>query len=292
MPGPGRPPFAGTTRSQGEQRLFSLLNHFVAHTVTVVSLFRIRSFFTYWLEAVDEHSLHSPFFFDLYTSQIKPRAVAGKYDRIETLRKKLLVDERVIPVRDLGTGATRRKQRKISAIARTSLSMPRYSNVFCRLIDHFEARCIVELGTSFGINTLYLAEKPEVRVATFEGAPAIADIAGLTFEFASKKNIDLIVGNIDKTLPAFLARTRRVDFAFLDANHSYDPTLKYFEWLLKKVHEKTVLIVDDIHHSHEMERAWKAIRNHRLVYGSVDLFRCGIVFFDPSLNKQHVILQF
>jgi hypothetical protein len=28
-----------------------------------------------------------------------------------------------------------------------------------------------------------------------------------------------------------------------------------------------------------------------LVYGSIDLYRCGILFFDPALNKQHFILS-
>jgi hypothetical protein len=58
------------------------------------------------------------------------------------------------------------------------------------------------------------------------------------------------------------------------------------------MHYKSALIIDDIHQSPEMEKAWKEIQQHALVYGSIDLYRCGIVFFDPSLNKQHVVLQF
>lgn len=254
--------------------------------------FRIKAFLSYWLEAVDEHSLHSPFFFDLYTKQIKPRVAGAQFAHIENLREKLQNDHRVITVRDLGSGKDLKTRRQISKMARTSLSTPRYSAIFCRLAKYFEATCIVELGTSFGINTLYLAEKPDATVTTFEGAPAVADIAALTFEFASKRNVDLITGNINRTLPTFLQRIRRVDLAFIDANHRYEPTLRYFDWLVKKVHERSVVIVDDIHHSPEMERAWTVIKNNRLVYGSADLFRCGILFFDPSLNKQHVILQF
>lgn len=255
-------------------------------------LFRIKSFISYWLEAVDEHSLHSPFFFDLYTKQIKPAVRGREFAHIESLREKLRHDRRIISVRDLGSGKDRKpRRRQIASIARTSLSPPRYSGIFCRLAHYFGSTSIVELGTSFGINTLYLAEKADATVTTFEGSPAIADIAALTFEFASKQNIELITGNINRTLPLFLHRVRRVDLAFMDANHRYEPTIQYFEWLLKKVHEKSVLIIDDIHHSREMERAWKVIKSNRLVYGSADLFRCGIVFFDPSLNKQHVILQ-
>ena len=253
--------------------------------------FRVKSFFSFWLEAVDEHSLHSPFFFDLYTKQIKPGISPDQYSHIETLRQKLLSDRRYITVKDLGSKRLNKSTRRISSIARTSISPARYCIIYARLAHYINASCILELGTSFGINTLYLAEKSDATVTTFEGAPAIADIAALTFEFASKKNIDLITGNIDKTLPVFLHRVRRVDLAFIDANHRYEPTTRYFELLLKKVHERSIIVVDDIHHSTEMEKAWKEMQAHRLVYGSADLFRCGILFFDPSLNKQHVILQ-
>ncbi len=40
-----------------------------------------------------------------------------------------------------------------------------------------------------------------------------------------------------------------------------------------------------------INKAWKEICKHDLVYTSLDLYRCGILFFDPSLNKQHVVLQ-
>lgn len=240
---------------------------------------------------MDEHSLHSPFFFDLYTKQFKPAPGGDTYRHIESLRGKLLRDHREIPVRDLGTGGGSESRRKISQIAKNSLTPPRFSCYYDRLVKRFEAKSIVELGTSFGINTLYLAEHRESHVTTFEGAPAVADIAALTFEFAGKKNIDLVTGNIDRTLPTFLQSIRKVDFAFIDANHRYEPTVRYFEWLSKKTHEHSAIVIDDIHYSAEMARAWDDLRAHRLVYASVDLFRCGIAFFDPSLNKQHVILQ-
>ncbi len=253
-------------------------------------LFRIRSFIYYWLNAVDEHSLHSPFLFDLYTSVIKSTAPPARYAPIEKLRAKLLRDRRVITVRDFGSGASRKTDRTIANIARSSLSTPKFSGIYDRLVAHIGARTIVELGTSFGINTLYLANNRDAAITTFEGSPAVADIASLTFEFAGA-NIELIIGNIDQTLPAFLQRTGKIDLAFIDANHRYDPTMSYFGWLLQKVGEQSAIVIDDIYHSPEMARAWRAIRSHRLVYASVDLYRCGIVFFDPSLNKQHVILQ-
>jgi predicted O-methyltransferase YrrM len=257
----------------------------------VSAFFRIKSFLSYWLNAVDEHSLHSPFFFDLYTSQIKPSAGSPSFPHIEALRQKLLRDERAIDIHDFGVKEKENSRRKISDIARTSLSTLRFSCLYLRLANYFDATSIIELGTCLGINTLYLAEKRDAVITTFEGSVAMADIATLTFQFALKENVRVVVGNIDHTLPAYLQHVKRIDLAFMDANHRYEPTVQYFDWLVAKVHSKSVIILDDIHYSPEMTAAWNAIKNHRLVYASADLFRCGIVFFDPSLNKQHVILQ-
>jgi hypothetical protein len=52
-----------------------------------------------------------------------------------------------------------------------------------------------------------------------------------------------------------------------------------------------VVIFDDIHYSPEMEQAWRDIKNHKLIYATVDLYKSGIAFLDPTLNRQHLTLQ-
>lgn len=241
---------------------------------------------------MNEHSLHSPFLYDLYEKVIK--AEPESFPDIENLRAKLLDDHREIDVSDLGSGSkhTNNRQRIICEIARNSLSEEKFSSLYYRLAQYCKAKNIIELGTSLGINTLYLAKQKDSRVFTFEGSDSIADIAEISFEFGSARNIELIRGNIDTTLYSNLSRMPKADLVFMDANHQYVPTKKYFEWLLMKIHHKSILILDDIHDNPGMERAWRELRKHDLVYVSIDLYRCGILFFDPSLNKQHVVLQF
>jgi predicted O-methyltransferase YrrM len=257
----------------------------------VSKFFQLKTYFNYWLDAVDEHSLHSPFLFDLYTKVIKVETEG--IVEIEKLRADLLKTQREIIVEDLGAGSTHfnNSKRAINEIAETSLSDLRFSLLYLRIAQHIDAKNIVELGTSLGINTLYLAQKKNVKVFTFEGSESIAEIAQDTFAFAAARNIELIKGNIDSTLYSNLSRMPKIDLAFMDANHQYKPTLRYFENLLDNIHHKSVLVLDDIHKSPEMEKAWKELCHHDLVYTSIDLYRCGILFFDPSLNKQHVVLQ-
>jgi predicted O-methyltransferase YrrM len=255
-------------------------------------LFAATSYLRYWLEAVDEHSLHAPFLFDFYTHVI--RKPAEHLPLAEQLRAKLLADHRTLAVDDPGSGSKHARQpiRTIQSITMHSVSPVKFAALYARIIAFAQAKTVVELGTSLGITTLYLGQQPDTKIYTFEGSKAVAEVAATTFSFAQTVATELIHGNLDHTLAPTLGRIAKVDVALLDANHSKQPTLRYFEQLLARAHEKSIFILDDIHDSPEMTMAWKEVQHHPLVYLSIDLFRCGLVFFDPSLNKQHVVLQF
>jgi predicted O-methyltransferase YrrM len=115
----------------------------------------------------------------------------------------------------------------------------------------------------------------------------MVNIALTHFEAFEITNIKLVEGNIDQTLPDFLQLSEKIDFVFMDANHRFEPTLRYFNLLMKRMTPRGIIVMDDIYYSPEMTQAWNALRTHKVVYGSVDLFRMGILFFDPALNHQH-----
>jgi predicted O-methyltransferase YrrM len=258
----------------------------------MVNGFQIKTYLSYWLEAVDSHSLHSPFLYDFYLNVIQGKDQRD-FEPIEKLRAKLLDNPTPIQVDDHGSGPrSKRSERTIKEIAATSLTPEKFSRLYARLAHYYVCKNIIELGTSFGVNALYLAADHKSQLTTFEGSPAVASVAKSTFGFAGVANISVFEGNIDHTLPQWLEKHEKIDLAFLDANHRYAATMKYFELILKKLHLKSIVILDDIHYTVEMEQAWNKLRAHPMVSVSIDIYRCGILFFDPSLNKQHVVLQF
>jgi len=258
-------------------------------------IFQVKSFINYWLDAVDEHSLHSPFFYNFYTSVVKKKSARPELTSLARVRKNFESDDRAIEVNDLGAGSQYQKSslRQIKQMARTSATPEKYSILYANIIQHFSYNHILELGTSLGINTLYLSKARETtNVVTFEGSSETANVARNLFDTSKTRNVKLIEGNIDETLPEYLSSSKEIDFALMDANHRYEPTLRYFDCLIKKIQDNSLIILDDIHYSPGMEEAWKAIQKHERVYATADLFRCGLVFFNPSLNKQNVVLQF
>ena len=53
------------------------------------------------------------------------------------------------------------------------------------------------------------------------------------------------------------------------------------------MHEKSVMIVDDIHYNEEMERAWREICEDERVTSTMDLYQMGLVFFDKNYWRKN-----
>lgn len=202
-----------------------------------------------------------------------------------------------IAITDFGAGSkvNASRERTIRDIARNSQKPARFGRLLYRLARHFGAKTILDLGTSLGLTTAYLAEAARLndgRVLTFEGCPQTAAVARTNFAHLNLQNTTVIVGNIDETLPEQLAALETIDFVFFDANHRYEPTVRYFETCLAKKHNDTVFVFDDIHWSDEMEQAWAYISKHPSVSVTIDLFWVGLVFFRHEQPKQDFVLQF
>lgn len=257
--------------------------------------FIFKQFFYYWLRATDKYSLQAPFVYHFYDQVIELKSISHDFNSIEILRKELIRDNRTIDVLDLGVGSKvlKGKNRKVSSIARTSLSSAKFSQFLFKLILNRNPRNTIELGTSLGINTLYLAKaKPTMPVYTFEGCPNIANIASQNFKKLECENISIIQGNIDETLKVTLQQLDTIDIVYFDANHTQEATLQYFNLCLEKINPRSVFVFDDIHLSREMNNAWKKISENSKVTMSIDIFDAGLLFFEKGLQKKNYILKF
>ncbi len=242
------------------------------------------------------HGIHSPFVFEFIKFVMNDKEKYGIYSIIEKHRDILLKDANAIEVEDFGAGSTiiKTKRRVVKDIAASSLKPKKYSQLLFRIVQFYHKKNVLELGTSFGITSAYLAFADNIPcVTTLEGADAIAEIAERNFEQLKLKNIALIKGDFRKTLSSFLSSADTLDFVFLDGNHRKLPTLNYFEQILPNLNADSIVVFDDIHWSKEMEEAWEIIKNHESVTLSIDLFFIGVIFLKKDFKvKQHFTIRF
>jgi predicted O-methyltransferase YrrM len=242
------------------------------------------------------HGMHSPFIFQFILNVLNNKSGFVPPPEVEIMRRQLLNDRRQLFIEDMGAGSRvhSTKNRSVQQLARTAIKSPEYAQLIYRLVSYYKPKTIVELGTSLGITTAYMAKaNPSARIATIEGSLQVASIADETFAQLEVQNVDQFIGNFDDELPPLLEQLPYLDLAYIDGNHRYEPTINYFHQFLEKHHNDTIMIFDDIHWSAEMEKAWEEIKQHEAVRCTVDIFLLGFAFFRSEFKeKQHFTIRF
>ncbi len=252
----------------------------------------------YWLTASSGrgHGIHSPLVFDFVT-RVLPDQPSPSFGPVEEQRSLLSRDNSLLQVEDFGAGSRvlPHQSRTVKSIAGSSLKPARYARLLHRMVRHYQPATVLELGTSLGITSAYLARAlpPGGRLVTCEGAPAIAARARQVFEALQLSRVRIVEGNFDVTLAPLLQELGNLDFAFIDGNHREEPTVHYFETLLPYCGPQTILVLDDIHWSAGMEAAWRRVCAHPAVTLTLDLFFIGIVFLNPDVKvPQHFRIRY
>ncbi|GAB1416031.1 class I SAM-dependent methyltransferase [Paludibacter sp.] len=236
------------------------------------------------------YGVHSPYVFHFVRYVLNENMPFYVFKDIEKIREQLLLNNETINVTDFGAGANRKD--KIRNLAKRAMKSPQQAQLLFRIVHCFKLKNIMELGTSFGITTMYLASvDSKSQCVTLEGCPEISNIAKKNFQTLGLSNIKLYNCNIDKELGAVLAKHGQQDLIFIDANHRYQPLMNYFETSLKYIGENSIMIIDDINWSDDMRQAWNVIQKHPEVTSTIDLFYMGIVFFNPVLTRKNYVVR-
>ena len=252
-------------------------------------IFKTFAFLSYLLRSFHLHGIHSPFVFKLTNEVLRDKSAYYAYEEIEAIRSKLLLTHKKINVQDFGEGKHKTQERSISRICRNSSQRKAFAEIIHRLAINSKAEHILELGTSLGITTAYLAKaRPQAKIISIEGAPELSKIADINLKKLDIHNVKLINDQFENSLDNALKELGKIDLVYFDGNHEYEATLNYFESCLKYADEQSLFIFDDIHWSAGMQKAWNEIKDHPKVQCSIDLFQIGLIYFDTTLTKQHI----
>jgi predicted O-methyltransferase YrrM len=241
------------------------------------------------------HGIHSPFVFNLITKVFRNKINPEVVFNIEKIRQMMISDNRKINVTDYGSGSERMKSnlRKVSEIAKYSAVPRKYGILLAQLSEEFGKPDILELGTSLGFSTMYMAAgSPEVIVHTIEGCPETSEIAKSNFERSGLENIRMYTGSFDEILPEIKQQKIRPGLVFIDGDHRKEPVLNYFYKIADMSDIQSVIVIDDIYSSSEMGEAWEEIKKFKKVTLTVDICRMGLVFFREGITRSDFIVRY
>ena len=252
----------------------------------------IQAYIKFLIQSVNQHGVHSPFVYNLVTQCFYNKKKYDGYQQIKNYKKELLQNKQLITVTDYGAGSkvftdAKRAINKIAANAGISLKR---AFLLHRLTHDLQCTTGLELGTSLGISSLAMASAATInRLTTIEGCPETAKFAETQLKKYQLTNVNVQNATFEKALNKI--ENKPFDLIYLDGHHSLEPTLTYFNKLLSNVHNNSVMILDDIHWSAQMEKAWNQIKAHPKVTVSIDTYKWGLLFFRKEQAKQHFIIR-
>jgi len=246
-------------------------------------------YFDYLKKSVNRHDVHSPFIYSLIEDVFRNPLSKSKSNGIELERKYLLKNNSSIFIEDFGAKKSRKST--VKEIASHSLKDPKYAAITGKLVAYYKPKSVLELGTSLGISTAYLAQN-NTPVYTIEGSESVLEQAQKVWNNLKLTNINSFSGSFDNLLEEVWPKIEQPAIVFVDGNHTYRATLRYFDYFIDKLKEDSFIVFDDIHWSPGMEQAWEKIIADERVRLSVDVFEMGLVFFRKGVEKQHFIIRF
>lgn len=235
--------------------------------------------------------MHSPFVYGLVTNCFNDKTKYPEYEILKSHRKALRSDTSMVEMKDFGQGSRvfKGNARKVSAVVKNAGMKKKRQKLLFRLAKYFNSENVLELGTSLGLGTVALSLSNEFSaIHTVEGCPNTLSKAQEYFEKFNLHNIQIH----QQLFSDFLQNTsEKYDLIFIDGDHNGERTLGYFNSLLKKVHNNSVIIFDDIYWSKDMTAAWQKIIANEKVTVSIDTFQWGLVFFRKEQSKQHFVIR-
>ena len=256
------------------------------------TLHRLLEFLKYQKRAKSKYYLHSPFIYQMYLNVLESTE-KDDFKKLKYQHSPLYHSPKIVQIEDMGA-VQRTIERRLSTLASRASMPTKYGQMLYRLVSYFNPKTIIELGTCLGIGTSYLATaSPTSAITTIEGSATLSEIAKSNFREWGLFNITSLKGHFDTVLPPLLASSPPIDMVFIDGNHRYEPTLRYFQLLMQYSHAGTILIFDDIYWSSEMTKAWTAIKADPRISVTIDLYRMGICFLrTDTLAKEDFVLRY
>ena len=252
-----------------------------------------KSYLKFIWNSTNAHGVHSPFVFNLVQKCFYDKTNYLEYSVLEKYRNSLLQNRNAIEVTDFGAGSRvfKSNTRAINQIAKNAGISPERAKLLFRIVNYFQPKSILEIGTSLGLATSALALNDFSAITTLEGCPETMNQCQLQLQKFNINNVTCVNIEFSKQLKTYNLQPTTYNLIYFDGNHSKQATLEYFELLLPTIDNETVWIFDDIHWSQEMEEAWEIIKQNPKVTVTVDTFQWGIVFFRNEQVKEDFIVR-
>jgi predicted O-methyltransferase YrrM len=257
-------------------------------------LHSIFAYFSHLVKSFHLHGIHSPFVFKLEKKCLRDASFKEDYAKLSRFRGSMHPSNTTLYIKDYGAGSRvfKSNNRQVKDILKHNCSTEKDTQLLYRLCACFKVNQVLELGTSLGIATHAMATaRPSAQITTIEGSPEVYEFAKNALKKEGLGNVRFIKSTFKEFFEKQNSKPVIYDLIYIDGHHDGEATLSYFESILDKIHNDTVVVLDDIYWSIDMTRAWNQICIHTQVTASIDCFDLGMVFFRKEQLQERFYIK-
>lgn len=234
------------------------------------------------MASTNHHGIHSPFVYGLVTQCFYSREKHPAYGLLTQHRKKW--------------SEVLQKSKKCSSDSEegTIWKMDgKEARLLNRMVRYLKCRRILQLGGPWAYKTAALSVMNPVEIICVQPNSAIAELSQELLHLWDIPNVKVEVSDLEGQLKELASGKQpdSFDLIFVDGSIKHVQILHLFDLLLPLVHNDTVVVVEGIYRSPEMEKVWNELCKGAQVSVSIDIFRWGLIFFRREQAKEHFVVR-
>jgi hypothetical protein len=248
---------------------------------------RIKIYFEYYLKADTRYNIHPPFLSEFIDFVLDVDRIYYDFNALQEASEYVKRNDKIIQ-EDAFSNLHHQTGLTVSRLyQKAGHALSEYESLY-RTALFLNSKNILELGSCTGIGAFALAlANKSGNTITVEGNKFLSSVANDLFHHFKIKNARCIHSDFS----TYLNHETEIDFdlIFLDGHHEELPTIDYCTKIMECSSDTAVIILDDIHWSHGMYKAWKLMIDHPSVQCSLETWRWGFLFKSRKLTPGNYV---
>ena len=238
----------------------------------------IADYWKYYWGAKTKYQVHSPFVFEFVEQILEDDRQYYYFNTIEGYRKQIYANKTSIEInRTSGT--------PLHQLAKANAISSEMGRLLFKLVNKYQPKTALELGTGAGIATLYqCTPSKKMQLYSIEENFGLAKNIQHLLRKLGLQQVQFRAGLFEKNIPNILTRMPSIELVTVNQL----ATKALMEKIINHCTKEAVLVLNYPHATKERLQYWKWLKKHPSVRLSLDLYKMGFAFFrEEQKDKTH-----